>query len=178
MKTKDPARFVILISECLFFLQAFEGYCQEGDEAAVKVRRRFCKDRGRTAENIPLLNLESGLALLSPVLAFAARIKNDEWTKEGFSIAPRYQCEMRNPSDIPCTFETAVVLRVMRNALAHYPDYLSGQYGPTIFFEPGVVTFYSKDYGKVHFSDNNGWLYFLTDFLKATWQLAKKQWQG
>jgi hypothetical protein len=169
VKEEDISNWVLKNIMLFFFLQEFDYYRQSGDPSSQSVMRQFSEDKnlGDLLNNFQLMQLDTALGILLPVFAYSARVNSDVWEEVGFSIAPHYKCVTYDKNGQPCPLDTDNFLRIIRNALAHYADFLSGQGKPTVFFEPKVIRFKAKA-GEIYFPEVGGYTHFISDFLRAT----------
>jgi hypothetical protein len=172
-KEEDISIWVLKNIMLFFFLQEFDYYRQSGDQNSQNVMRRFAEEK--KLENLPndfqLMQLDTALGILLPVFAYSVRVKPNVWEEVGFSIAPHYKCVTKNKDGQPCTLDTSHFLNIVRNALAHYADFLSGHDQKTVFFESGVIRFEThkgKNAGEIYFPEVDGYIHFISDFLRAT----------
>jgi hypothetical protein len=175
MNEKNVEDLVLKNIRLFFFLQEFDYYRRSGDESSQKVMARFSKEENLEdpINNLSFMHLDTSLGILLPVFAYSARMKSSMWDEVGFSIAPHYQCVTKNKHGQVIALSTDLFLRIMRNSLAHYADFLNGQDAQTVFFEPAVIRFKSRD-GEIHFPEVDGYIHFLSDFLRANKSIIRK----
>jgi hypothetical protein len=170
---ENISNWVILNITLFFFLQEFDHYRRSGDKNSQAVMTRFTEERGwgESLNDVQLMRLDTSLGILLPVFAYSSRVDSHTWNQVGFSIAPHYKCVTHDKGGQICTFDTDSFLRIVRNALAHYSDFLSGQDDQTVFFEPSVVRFKATKTrmgGEIYFPEADGYIHFISDFLRAT----------
>lgn len=169
MNDSDIDLFVLRQIVVFDFLGEFDHQYKTGNNNAHGVYEQFIKDRYPQWADDPywsMANLNVALGVLTPVFCYATRITKKQLRELDFRIKSEYNLECRKPDDTKKEAEPREVIRMIRNSLAHYSDFLGDEYGPTVFFEPGVVTFFAKDYGKIEFSTERGFLYFISDLCR------------
>ena len=177
MTENDLISWVLLQINIFFFLQEFDHYRLTGDQNSQRVMARFANERnlGDIFERSQLMQLKTGLGILLPIFAYSARVNSNIWDEVGFSIAPHYKCVTYDKDDEICDLDTNLFLRIIRNALAHYSDFIMDENTPTtIHFDTGIIEFKTRD-GKIIFSDEGGYIHFLSDFLRATKAVIRKR---
>lgn len=167
MKHPDIDLYVLRQIVVFDFLGEFDHQYKCGDDNARGVYEQFIEERYPQWADDPywsMANLDVLLGVLTPVFCYAIRITKKQLRELDFRIKSEYNLECRKPDDTKKKAEPREVIRMIRNSLAHYSDFLGDEYGPTVFFEPCVVTFFAKDYGKIEFSTEQGFLAFISDF--------------
>ena len=178
-KERDISNWVLLNITLFFFLQEFDHYRQSGDKNSQAVMTRFTQERGwgELLNDVQLMRLDTALGILLPVFAYSSRVDSNTWDEVDFSIKSHYKCVTYDRSGQVCDLNTDDFLRIIRNALAHYSDFLSGHDEQTIFFEPEVIRFRAtktKKGGEIYFPDADGYIHFISDFLRATKAVIRK----
>ena len=142
LNEKDVLTWVLRNIRIFWFIQEFDHYRQSGDSSSQNVMSRFAEweGSGDVLNDLELMSLDTALGILFPIFAYSVNIKSKDWKNANFLIQPHYKCITFDKNGKPCTLSTERFLRIMRNALAHYADFVSDRNKrQTVFFEPKVI---------------------------------------
>jgi hypothetical protein len=189
MTPEELAGMILKTLNVFDFLQFVDETYEKGDpESRALVERFFWQRHGSAPSDmpgvLPFAQLPTTLPMLTITVCFASSIKQDGWNEVGFSIKPEYQLKYyHGDDDQPAVATVEAVIRTIRNATAHLPDFIadSHQGRPNVSFETetGLVSFYSRSpRSRVKFSTGDGFISFLTDYLRAIRRLVTRQRQA
>lgn len=142
MTRSDLATVVLLQLECFWRLQEIDELLRQNDaDTSALMDRLYSRRPVGWRELHPLVRMHTTLAHLVLPICFANSLTNQQLS--GFSIKSEYDLVFRdNGAKTPPTVQA--VLRVLRNALAHLPDFAAGSVSPNVSFEAGIVRFWTQ----------------------------------
>ena len=189
--TKGDLSDIILKTINIFdFLQYIDEGYENQNQMFVKVVDQYYKDR----YNIELINhkglinfaqLKTTLSMLVITVCFASQATDDQWREIGFNFKKEYDIEFKFKGKQKEEPSISEIIKTMRHASAHLPDNLwirsgSDNVKSNIHFDKCCVCFtsYSKNSKKdenarVTFKSENGFLKFLSDYIKSIKKLTK-----
>ncbi len=175
MNSQKLAETVLYQIEHFWLLQEIDEAVLENDSATVSALDKIYSHRSVRWQNlIPFVRLNTVLSSLFVPLSFAARFSDDELAEYGFKVKAEYcTCLTCRGSVVPATAQ--VLLRTLRNAVAHLSDYAAGKKKeePNIAFDSGILRCRSNHYELV-FESEAGFVLFLSELLQATKVAAGK----
>jgi hypothetical protein len=121
----------------------------------------------------PFVNLKTTLVLLVMPICYAARHPESDWDQAGWRISDRYKIEFQ-PRRHGVAVPVNEVLRTIRNAVAHAPDFMFGNNDKNISWDSEYIIKFSSFRpsgalrSSVVFHSEGGLLEFLSDFVKYT----------
>lgn len=164
------AETVLLTLECFFALQELE------QDHKLIMDGLYSSRPVTYSEVAPLLRVNTTLSMLTVPLCFADRLARDK--KLTLTLDPhRHGIILKKDSvEIPVKGEISSVLRCIRNAVAHLPDFIwtgADSADASIRFDESATLFVSEKTKKskhkweVVFSNSDGFADFLRDLLPA-----------
>ncbi len=134
----------------------------EKDEEAAHVWAKIYKDRQFKLKP-PVLGMETTITHILPVVAFLKRLGNEALIDAGFPSNLAGLDVSFYDNNQPADGSPAKLIAVIRNALAHYPDYVAGERSqPNVSFDTPHVEFWTKSRNqKVVFETKGGWVHFM-----------------
>lgn len=165
MERMKLAETVLLNLECLWVLQELDELWRSRDAGACELLNGLYERRPVGWQDVyPLARLNTVLALLVVPIAFASRLSSTELTSYGFQLKPEYEVLCRRAGQV-CALGPNEFLRVLRNSLAHLPDFVSGESTDVnISFNEGILRCWSRS-AEVVFLTEKGFIKFLRDFI-------------
>lgn len=155
------------------FLQFFDERREDKSDCAKRILEEFFEQyypeiNTKKARDLPFLHLSTTLEILSVLFFYAVKVQPEEWLKAGFTHNAKYEITYflhGKKVDDPTIPD---ILKTIRNALAHLPDFLSGERTPNTSYSEGYLSF-SSDWrnSKINFADKVGFAEFLKDFINA-----------
>lgn len=179
MDSNKLAETVLLQLECFWILQELDHGWRSKDPSAVAFLNGAYEGRQvKWSDVFPLARLNTVLSLLAVPIAFASRLSESELESFGFRIREEH-CLTFKENSAERSPKASEALRIVRNAVAHLPDFASGDQ-PDVnvaFDRGGVVRFWSKNNSgsEVIFHQESGILEFLRDLTKLCRRAAGKQ---
>ena len=170
MNLQKLAETVLYQIEHFWVLQEIDEACRSKDDATIAfLDRIYAHRRVQWADLIPFVRLNTVLSSLLVPLSFAARFSDAELRDWGFTIKHEYglRFEQNGQVENPTPHK---VLRTLRNAVAHLPDFAAGgttvEEEPNISFDKGILRCRSKA-NELVFQTEGGFALFLSDLLCA-----------
>lgn len=166
------------------FLQFVDEGFEKGDPHARGVVNGFLSIKSNPAVRdailhvLPFVQLETTLSILMVTACFASRIREDGWSNLGLSIKPEYHVRWESPEGTLKSPTFSDVIRTMRNASAHLPDFFSadGSAFVNVSFDTGCVSFASqRPRSRLTFETPDGFVEFLRDYLRAVRKLVAEK---
>jgi len=158
---------VLLQLECFWILQELDEGCRQKDPLATSLMDNLYANRPVGWQKLhPFVRLNTTISLLVVPISFAARLSEDELRAHGFSLSDKYDLVYRQGGD-PANPTPRDVLRVLRNSVAHLPDFAAGGSPPNISFDEGILRCWSQNRSsEVVFRSEAGFVYFVGDLLR------------
>ena len=167
MNTTKLAETVLLRIECFWFLQEVDYACSTGDVNVAGVLDRIYARRPVSWRALhPLIRINTFLALLMVPIAFVARLSDQELAERGFSIKREHDLKCRERGEA-VELSPRDLLAVLRNAIAHLPDYASGDCQElNVAFGEGILRCWTRTGGReLIFCSEQGFVRFSGDLL-------------
>lgn len=182
MTNKELAKLLIYHDTVARVVLHLQDLVQQNDAEATRVWKKIYERRVGTSDvpntllTSPVFVLESAVAHIIPVVSFLKRYGEEALVEAGFSRDVTAYGVSFSECGQPVSGNAAKLIVILRNALAHFPDYLAGEAGqPNVAFDTGLVRFWTKNNRQqVVFNNQNGWLRFLKDCRVAVYHLAGK----
>lgn len=168
MNLQKLAETVLYQVEHFWLLQELDEACRAKDRVAVAfLDKAYSHRRVRWPDLVPYVRLNTVLSSLLVPLSFAARFKDEELKAFGFNIKEVYKLSFQQGSKSVAP-TPHVVLRTLRNAVAHLPDFAAGTGSemPNISFDKGILCCRSRN-NELVFNTEVGFVHFLSDVLRA-----------
>jgi hypothetical protein len=145
MELRKLAETVLLELECFWVLQELdEGWRTHDRTAVAHVEKLYAVGPVSWPDVHPLVRLNTVLALLVVPIAFVARLSEDDLHALGFRIKDEYNVVCRQEGRA-CVLAPRDFLLVLRNAVAHLPDFASGVSSDVnISFAEGILRCWSS----------------------------------
>ncbi len=164
------AETVLLNMECFWVLQELdEAYGSEDVSAGTFLQNRYIRRPVEYCDIHPLIRINTTLALLILPVSFLNRFSGDDLRQTGFRIREEYQIVYRRNGEPSAIIADGDVLTVVRNALAHLPDFACGGCEANIAFDDGILRCHSDRRGgeDVVFESEDGFVSFVTDLMSS-----------
>lgn len=176
MTPKELAETVLLQLECFWLLQELDEECRCNDPAISAALDRIYHERNRPVtwrELHPFVRLKTTLGLLVVPISFASRLSAEELDAHGFSVRTEHNILFREGCREIRSPEPSRVLLVLRNALAHLPEFAVGGSGPNVSFDEGILRCWTRTgSSEVVFRSEDGFISFLRDLLPVVRKAA------
>lgn len=169
MKLMKLAETVLLQLECFWVLQEIdEGVRTEQPGALSFLDSVYARRPVGWRELHPYLRLNTTLAQLLLPISFVARLTEEELSSLGFRVEPHYDVVCREGGQ-SCQLSPRDFLVVIRNAVAHLPDFAAGTAPDVnISFDDGILRCWTQTRSReVIFRSEEGFFAFLQDFVRV-----------
>ena len=172
MDKSELARIVFYQLETFYFLQEFDHLRKIKDEAAISILTRIYQQRQVDPLSLQFANLISGLSILNFPLAIARNLNDEQLSKYDFPTDyDRYALIYRRNGMRQVPSGPSEVLRVVRNAVAHLPDFFNEDASPNITFDDGLIVFHSRKCDVI-IETAEGYINFISDLTSAIKKIA------
>jgi hypothetical protein len=176
VELRKLAETVLLELECFWVLQELDERLRSDDRTAVALLENLYARRSVSWHEVhPLVRLNTVLALLVVPISFVARHSEQELSSFGFCIKNEYKVICRQEGK-DCVLAPRDFLLVLRNAVAHLPDFAFGTSSDAnISFTEGVLRCWSSTKSReIVFQTEKGFVEFLRDLVSICREAAKK----
>jgi len=180
MKNTDPMEMVLRTILNFQFLQLVDEGYERGDEDVIRIvddffRHKFPDSSAIQHDLLPFMNLKTTLPMLAVPLCYAAKQPPDVWDELGWKISPDYDVFVGS-SESSFVPSIGWLLTTLRNAVAHIPDFLDDEDPPNVSWDDGCVVRFTarRPPGSVTFNTQHGFVRFLSDFIKHTRAVSRK----
>ena len=139
------AETVCLQLESFWILQELDALLAEDSDSAQTLMNEIYSCRATDWHTLlPVVRGTTALTLLALPMALACRLSDGELVAKGFEVKDKYSLQCRENGK-PDTFSPKVLLTVLRNAVAHMPDFAAGQCAkPNIWIEGEAIHFWTE----------------------------------
>lgn len=176
MDLRKLAETVLLQLECFWVLQELDHASDSGDRLVSEFLDTLYAGRSVSWRSLqPLVRLNTVLALLVVPISFAARLSDQDLLELGFSVSSEHQVRCReNGRDR--SLSPREVLLVLRNAVAHLPDFAAGDTRDVnVSFGEGVLRCWTQTKSReIIFQTEAGFVVFLRDLVGLCRKAAGK----
>jgi hypothetical protein len=173
MKDTELLDTVLLIKECFFLIQEIDERWRRNNPHAIALLQEIYKNRSMTFDFWhPLFQIKTGVPLLFVPVSYALQLDDHELILIGEGLknnSYHIQYQDDNAKRVPTPRD---ILRTIRNAIAHLPDFEGGKCLPNVSFDNGAVRFISvhprnKTSADLLFDNAEGLVNFVQDLLKV-----------
>lgn len=171
MNENELAETVLMQLECFWILQELDHKIKCGNGDAKKIMSDIYQGRliGDNWSKMEFIQIKTTLPMLTLPICLLCRLDEQGLQDVGFEVGKRHNttCRVTNGPE-----NTTWALRVIRNALAHLPDFVAGKCNPNVTFDEGVVKLKSERLGEIVFNDEKGFVEFVRDVIRASRKYA------
>jgi hypothetical protein len=174
MELRKLAETVLLQVECLWLLQEIDERWSRKDRNIQPVLAEIYENRRvRFGDLYPLARLMTGLSMVLVPISFTLNSTSEETQliDQGLGC-DRYNITYSEAGSA-CAVDAERLLKVVRDATAHLPDFMSGKVVPNISFDEGILCCKSRvRKAKLVFESEQGYIAFLGDLLRVVRRTA------
>ncbi|MEX2188665.1 MAG: hypothetical protein WD875_17790 [Pirellulales bacterium] len=167
MNRYDLAKAVLFEIECFWRLQEVDFLLDSEDVETIRLMDRLYRNRSVDWRELhPIMCLPTLLTHLALPVAYALSLSAEELS--AFTVKSQHDVLYRKKG-CENTAEPRTVIRVVRNALAHLPDFASNETSasPNVNYDEGTVRFWSRTGEEVVFKSQDGLVAFVNDLLRV-----------
>jgi len=161
---------ILMQIECIYILEGLYHELKNQNHLAEKIMDRIYERSGAgwrldNREPIPFVQIKTTLPMITMPISLLYRLDDKELHNLNFELKECYNLSCSPANNKPQS--ASWLLRVMRNALAHLPDFAAGECEPNVDFDEGHVRLRSNGLGEIVFRDENGFMNFFKDVMTA-----------
>jgi hypothetical protein len=178
MKKRELAYSILYQIENFLLLQEIDYLVEHKTELIKPVLDEIYSNRSFDwSDHFPIISSATGLCTLFTPISYISGLNNEEIESLGLKINEKYGIIYKKSGKEEQS-SIKVVLKTMRNAIAHLSDFEShfnqAEDDATLHFREGVISFKTKNNETLTFNDPEGFVCFMSDMIRAIKNGAKK----